>query len=396
MAGPAVKLEVEAILADAEAKAGRQADRAADWVASLRRLVESAATEGGFHPEGAAAYAAQVANFARERLLAEQWLETEPGIGRRKVAVRFLIAGMGRSGTTFLQRLLSCDPDVAFLPTWQAMNPVPGLGAKRSPRAVDPRRQSTLRFLDGLRASHPEAFRIHPLDADAPEEEVFLLQHSFESMLFVIPTPVPRYSAWLNATDHTAAYRFAVDLIRLNEWFEGTPEGTPRVMKSPQFLLDLEVVQRVVPDALLIQTHRDPVDLVGSYCSTYADSRKRTQAKFDPLALGRERLEQLHTMSERAVRAREKGDPKRFADVHYAQLVADPIGVVESLYGRAGLALSARARAAIEAWLAANPQHKAGKHSYTLADYGLDRAGVEARFARYLERFGVRREADGD
>lgn len=392
-----MKLDLEILLAGGEAKAGLapgSAPRDAAWVANLRRLVESAAREGGFHAEGEAAYAAQLAGFVGDRLVAEQWLARERAIARRPIAVRFLVAGMGRSGTTFLQRLLACDPEVSFLPTWQAMNPVPALDAAPCARADDPRRRRTLAFLDDLRAKHPEAFRIHPLDADAPEEEVFLLQQSFASMLFVIPTPVPRYSSWLNATDHTEAYRFALDLIRLNEWLEGTPEGRPRVMKSPQFLLDLEVVQRVIPDALIVQTHRDPVDLVGSYCSTYADSRKRTQAAFDPIALGRERLAQLHTMSERAVAAREHGDPARFVDVHYARLVADPLAVVASLYERARIPFSSAARAAMQDWLARNPQHKAGRHAYALADYGLDRAQVEARFARYLERFAVLREAE--
>jgi len=388
-------LGLEAILADAEAKAGARADRSAWWVANLKRLVESAAGEA-MRPESIAAFTAQVSNFARERLVAETWLARHAEIAKRPVSVRFLIAGMGRSGTTFLQRLLACDPDVSFLPTWQAMNAVPALGAERCARADDPRRQATIRFLDELRARQPESFKIHPLDADAPEEEVFLLQHSFASMLFVITSPLPAYSRWLNSTDHGDAYRFALDLLRLNEWFERAPEGRPRVMKSPQFLLDLDVVQRVIPDAVIAQTHRDPVDLVGSYCSTYADSRRRSQASFDPLALGRERLEQLHTMSERAVSAREQGDPARFADVHYARLVADPIAVAESLYERARVPLSRGARGAMEAWLKQNPQHKAGKHSYALADYGLDRAKVEARFARYLERFGVKRETDAD
>ena len=26
----------------------------------------------------------------------------------------------------------------------------------------------------------------------------------------------------------------------------------------------------LLPDAMIVQTHRDPVDLIGSYCSTYA------------------------------------------------------------------------------------------------------------------------------
>ncbi|HQW39271.1 MAG TPA: hypothetical protein PLO00_11145, partial [Usitatibacteraceae bacterium] len=40
---------------------------------------------------------------------------------------------------------------------------------------------------------------------------------------------------------------------------------------------------------MIAQTHRDPVDLVGSYCSTYEQSRRRGCRAVDPVALGRER-----------------------------------------------------------------------------------------------------------
>jgi hypothetical protein len=39
------------------------------------------------------------------------------------------------------------------------------------------------------------------------------------------------------------------------------------------------------------------------------------------------------------------------------------------------------------AWLAAHPQHRAGRHTYDLAEYGLDRAQVETALADYLDRF---------
>jgi hypothetical protein len=381
-----VNLDADEILARAADRAGRPADASPDWVSALHLLVDSAANEGGLTEPGAAALATKLEQLAAERLSAEAILADHPDITARPVEVRFAVAGMGRSGTTLLQRLLSCDPDVAFLPTWQAMHPVPPTSGE------DTRRADVIRFIDELASTNPAAMRIHPLEADAPEEEVFLLQHSFASMLFPLTCPLPSYNEWLSSTDHRDAYHFAFDLLRLNEWAGRDPTGRPRVMKSPQFLLDLDVVLQVAPDAVIAQTHRDPVDLVGSYCSTYANSRRRSVAEIDLPALGQERLGHLGLMADRAIAVRDRVDAGRFVDVHYAELVGDPFVVVEALYDRAGIPLTAAARSGMRAWLDAHPQHQAGRHDYDLADYGLDRATVEARFAAYLQRFQVVRD----
>jgi hypothetical protein len=362
----------------------------ASWLPALERLARSAAVEGGLHDAGLAAFTAKLTLLAAERLRAERLLAENPGIRERPLPVRFAIAGLGRSGTTLLHRLLCCDPDVEFLPTWQAFRPVP---SSIGERGEDPRRRATRDQIDALRRANPDALRIHPLDADAPEEEVFLLQHSFASMLFALSCPLPSYSRWLNATEHRAAYHFAFDLLRLNEAAAGTAPGRPRVMKSPQFLLDLPLLVDLLPETVIAQTFRDPVDLVGSYCSTYANSRRASVATFDPIALGRERVDQLAAMTERALAVRARHGAGRFVDVHYADLVADPISVVERIYAAARLPLGAGTRRAIERWLADNPQGRAGRHDYRLADYGLDRNAIETRFAVFIERFGVRPEA---
>jgi hypothetical protein len=343
---------------------------------------------------GAEGFSAKLAQLAGERLQAEAILRQNPGIAARPLVVRFAVAGMGRSGTTLLQRLLSCDPDVRFLPTWQAMRPIPPARNGVIEPDLDRRRDEVAQQIAALAEANPESMRIHPLEADAPEEEVFLLQHSFASMLFALNCPLPSYNEWLAGSDHDDAYRFAFDLLRINEWAAGAAEGLPRVMKSPQFLLDLRVVARATGDAIIAQTHRDPVDLVGSYCSTYANSRRRSMASLDPVALGRERLEFLGLMADRAVAIRDETAPERFVDVHYATLVSNPFEVVEQLYAAAGLDVSSLTRRRMQEWFDAHPQHQAGKHSYSLADYGLDRATVEARFASYLERFQVVRDVD--
>jgi hypothetical protein len=385
--GPATAaLATDDVLRAGEQRAGRTADRTTPWVAALDVLVGSATNEGGLSEAGSSAFAGKLVDLVDERLRAEGLLQAHPQIGERPLPVRFAVAGMGRSGTTLTHRLLSCDPDVAFTPTWQAMRPVP---AQRSAPADDPRRAEIRRFIDELAATNPEALRIHPLDADAPEEEVFLLQHSFATMLFALNCPLPTYDAWLAESDNIGAYAFAFDLVRLNEWAAEQEAGRPRVMKSPQFLLDLDAVLRAAPDAVIALTHRDPGELAGSYCSTYANSRRRSVAEFDPVALGRERLEQLQLMADRAVEVSDAAPAGRIVDVYYADLVRAPLRVIEMLYDAAGLVLSDPARRAMQAWLDAHPQHSAGRHAYDLADYGLHRATVETALARYINRFRV-------
>jgi hypothetical protein len=360
-------------------------DDDAPWVGALRLLAHSAATEGGMHDTGAQAFHGKLVTLVEERHRADALLAAHPEVRARPLPVRFAVAGLGRSGTTLLHRLLSCDPAVASLPTWQAFHPVPPADAE------DRRRDETIARIEAIRADDPDALKVHPLDADAPEEEVFLLQHSFASMLFALPCPLPSYAEWLNNTDHTDAYAFAFDLLRLNEWHAGTAPGQPRVMKSPQFVLDLAVVARLLPGTVIVQNHRDPVDLVGSYCSTYESARRRSCSEFDRAALGRERLDQLRTMTHHASVVRADADARsdgaRFVDVRYADLVAEPLAVVERVYAAAGLDVEPEARAAMSEWLAAHPQHQAGRHAYDLADYGLDRATVERALADYLDRF---------
>ncbi len=352
------------------------------WVDALGLLISSASEEGGLNDEGTTAFVKKLVKITDERLRADDHLAAHPEIGARPLAVRVAVAGLARSGTTLLHRLLSCDPDVSFLPTWQAFNPVPS-----GPVGVpDDRRTETLAMIDGMRRTQPDAFRVHPLDADAPEEEVFLLQHSFASMLFAMPCPLPSYMAWLGGTAHHAAYRYAFDLLRLNEWARGDPSGRPRVMKSPQFVLDLQVIIDLMPEAVIVQTHRDPVDLVGSYCSVYASSRRRGVSHVDLHALGAERLDHLARMAANAAAARAAApDPSRFVDIDYDDLLTAPLDAVAAIYERVGEPLGRPARAAIEAWLQANPQGAAGRHDYRLSDYGLDRAAIEAHFAAHAD-----------
>ena len=58
-------------------------------------------------------------------------------------------------------------------------------------------------------------------------------------------------------------------------------------------------------------------------------------------------------------------------DVHYADLIRDPIPAMRSLYKSLGDEFTPEVESRMRAWLADNPQDKLGKHEYKLAQFGL-------------------------
>jgi hypothetical protein len=89
---------------------------------------------------------------------------------------------------------------------------------------------------------------------------------------------------------------------------------------------------------------------------------------------------------DRALTARAPVDPARFHDVDYQALVGDPLGEVERLYARLGLALSDAARQRMRRWIGRHHRRRRGRpHRCCLADFGLDPAVVDRRFTRYRD-----------
>ena len=370
-------MDRDAILSEGVARAGDavDVDEHTPWVHALDVLVDSANDEGRLSAAGAAAMGEKLTDITRERLQAETLLREHSNLAGQPVSVRFAVSGFARSGTTVLHRLLGCDPDVDFLPTWQAFRPVP---SGRCAPADDPRRDEMNATVEMMRQIG--ALAVHPMATDEPEEEVFLLQHSFASLLAELNCPLPSYVEFLATRDQRGAYEFVFDLIRLNQWAADAPFDRPRIAKSPQFLFDLPTVLDVMPDATVVWMHRDPVEVVGSYCSIYANGRQRFMDDVDLRDVGRERVTELERIARRGAAARTH-QPDRFVDVDYTRMMREPLTVLAEVYDAAGIELTGATVANAQTWLDANPKGAGGRHAYDLGDYGLDPDDIRARFA---------------
>ena len=151
------------------------------------------------------------------------------------------------------------------------------------------------------------------------------------------------------------------------------------MLKNPSHLMALDALLATYPDAIVVQTHRDPVTCLASMCSLSEASTRGTSTVFVGDVIGRTQLDLLRREVEAAAAARASVPGGQFVDIAYDDLVADPVGTVGSVLGAAGAAWDEAAQVAVEAELAASRSGvRAPKHAYDLADYGLTAGEVRA------------------
>lgn len=344
-------------------------------------LCRSIAEEADLHPLGAWITRGRLVGVLRNRLRATALRAADPAIAARRIRAPLVITGLQRTGTTLLHRLLGAVPALRALRSWEGLQPVPLRGAPTGDR--DPRRRQARLAERGLKWMAPDFFAVHPVEADGLEEEVLLLDHSLLSTVPEATLRVPTFSKWLEAQDQAPAYAMLRDLLQL---LEPAPEAR-WVLKTPHHLEWLDVLFDRFPDATVVHTHRDPVVTLASFCSMVAHGRGVMSDRVDPHEIGRDWLAKTGRMVDRALATRAARADQGFVDVAYADLMADPVGVVRRIVETVGLTWDEAVERSVRERLAASPKERHGRHTYALGDFGLTEQQVAARFAAYRKRF---------
>ncbi len=159
-----------------------------------------------------------------------------------------IITGLPRSGTTALHRLLALDPVFHAPPLWELLDPF-------LDSADGLRRWRTRAQIGFKNRLLPDLDQKHFTRADTPEECTLLLANSFASPLFWDLAPLEGYLEWVQAADQRPVYE---DYRRQLEILQARHPDRRLLLKAPAHLGNLAVLHEVVPEAHLIQTHRDP------------------------------------------------------------------------------------------------------------------------------------------
>lgn len=335
------------------------------WDEPLDRLILSLNKEARLHPLGLFISGKRIVNLLAVRLRSEYWFRKHPEILDLEILSTVIIVGLQRTGTTKLHRLLTADPGNRVLKSWEAINPAP---FHRQVNGKDRRVRVAKTSEKALRLMAPGFFAIHPVEHNAPEEDILLLDVTFLSTTPEATTHVPSYAEWLEKTDQSPAYEYGARLLRLLQWQQ---PGNRWILKSPHHLEFLHLADKYFNAPHFLWTHRNPAECIPSFLSMVSHSRS--------IFSDRVRLEEVRDHWVRktsymldcglSYRSARENDSK-FTDILYEELVTDPMGQLERIYeqfGGTGESLRQNFRVADRE----NPYGKYGIHEYTLEDFGL-------------------------
>jgi hypothetical protein len=328
-----------------------------------------------------------ILHYLTSRLKAEDYLEQNPALLERPIERPVFVMGVPRTGTTLMSNLLAADPARRSPLTWEIDDPVPP-AASRELLTTDPRALARLAQEKAALAANPDMGKYYRGSAIYPNEDVFIMAHDFKTLMIESKGKLPAYKEFIFGCDMTSAYEYHKRFLQLLQHHAG---GVWNV-KKPSHALWLETLFKVYPDARVVWTHRDPFTATGSLCSVISLAHMGFMGKIDAEWLGEDYSWQAAEHANRIMDFRDKYGEDKIIDVHYADLVSDPVGETKKLYAKLGDEWTPAAEAGVQGWVDDNPQNKFGKHEYKLAKFGLSKEQLEPMFERYLSRYDVARE----
>lgn len=345
----------------------------------------------------------------RTRMLVTAAVDAAPEIAEQPVAAPVFITGPARSGTTILFELLALDPELRAPTAAEALHPVALPEARRGPVGVVGAGGREAVGASGLAEAgagsgmadplvlgeceqefwadvQPEFQALHELRSDLPVECVTVTQGSFCGFHWSM---VGAFDGWM--PDPAVNYAYERRFLQALQHGAGP---TQWVLKTPGHLMLLPLLFAEFDDAWVVQTHRDPAKTMPSTVSTTAMVQWMRTDHVDVDAMAESILAFFTAGLNGTVDLRASGTvpAERFVDVHFAELMSDPVATLRAAYDRMGRSLTDDHAAAVLDYLAHKPKGKFGVHRYQPEDWGFTAAGLRSALTPYIDHYGVARE----
>lgn len=394
-AGFPCPMDAAAILARAEAETGLS-DFGEDtgFRERLGAVLASLYEDEGLTRGGRVFVLQQAVRAMANRLRIEDLVKRHPEILEVEIARPIFIAGLPRSGTTHLVNWLSRDERLNSLTLWEAEEPV---AAPATAGESDPRVARSAAYWGAFGALVPYMAAMHEMAANDIHEDNELLFMDMNCYNWEFSARLPRWTDHYLAHDRTVSYAYEKKVLQVLAWQRGVKPGEPGrrrwLLKSPQHMENLRAIEAVFPDATMVITHRDPVDVLRSLTTMLGYSDRTRRDRIDPPALARLWSGRIEKLLRECVAQRDAFGPEQSLDVLFHDYMADQRGMARRIYALAGLDLPPGTEARLLGYLTENPRHAHGKVHYDLEGvFGVDVAALRQRFSFYYQRFPVQQE----
>jgi hypothetical protein len=388
-----LSLEPDALMAKASKQTGLR-DFGSDYFHKpLQLLCDSLEEDAYLTGLGRIMARQEVLRLLENRLQFIDIFKQNPEIANETIIEPIFILGMPRTGTTSLHELMAMDPQFRVPLTWEVARPFPP--PERDSYLTDPRIAMAAKDLANVDKILPNFKDMHPMGAQLPQECVSLFSHDFASMIFDVQFRLKQYQAWLIQEDMTEVFVNHRRWLQLLQW---KCPGNTWVLKSPQYLWNVEDMLREYPDARVIQTHRDPVKVAVSIGNLTTTLRSLASDHLNLRETTRDYADLLKYGTDKTMAARRKGllSPDRIIDIQFSEFRKGPIEALGSAYNFFGLEMNETIAKNMSGFLSSSHEtERHGKHLYSLEASGIDLVQERARFAEYQQSYDVPSEPFG-
>lgn len=293
------------------------------------------------------------------------------------------IIGHWRAGTTLLHELMVLDERHTSPTTYECLVPNHFLFSEKFSR----------RWLNFLLPAH------RPMDNmlagwDRPQEEEFALANlglPSPYLTIAFPNNGPKDEEYLTLEGLTAE--------QIDRWKQGMMQFLRQitfrrnkriVLKNPPHTCRIKTLLEMFPGARFVHIVRDPYVLFASTVNLWK-TLYRKHGMQQPTYEGVEEyvFRTFERMYERFEAERELIDADRFCEVHYEELVRDPVGSLRTIYDKLGLEDFDKVLPAVEKYVAAAEGYRTNR--YELSPEHRDE--VTRRWARFIRQYGYSTEA---
>jgi hypothetical protein len=354
---------------------------------ALSILADSLEKEADLHLLGRFLIRVHLRTILETRLrLTDFWREKGEILKTVPIERPVFIVGMPRSGSTFLHELLVEDPQNRAPRVWEVMFPVPE--REGSQRDTEGRIRKAETCLWWFRQLAPEADSVYPMRARTPHECVAIHSYTLLSQEFISTCRLPSYEAFLGSTDLMPAYAWQRRFLQHLQ-LHSPPKRW--ILKSPDHVYGLKQLFAVFPDAFIIQTHRNPLEVL----SSSAELTRVLHGLFgwrddrDELAAREARV--LAAGTERSIQFRDEHPElaNRFIDVKYTEFVANPLGIIQEIYRKLQSPLTGEATNRIRELASKRSRYSGGRNGSKPRRAASETTAEEVRFRRYCSRFDL-------
>ena len=380
-------LSSTSLCAQARRRTGLQDFGSPDLEPALSILVNSLEAEAQLHPLGRLLMRIHLRELLENRLrFNAAWPSDFEGLNRLPLQRPVFIVGIPRSGSTFLHELMAEDPANRAPRVWEVMFPVSSNqdGNRERERKI----LKTERCLWWFRRLARKADSVYPMRAGTPHECVAIHSYTLLSEEFVSTCRVPGYEQFLRTVDRKEAYVWEKRFLQALQYGS---EPKRWVLKSPDHVHSLGSLFSVFPDAAIIQTHRNPVQVLrsSSELTRVLQGLYAWPGDMEELVAREARMLAEGTQNFIQFRDDHPELADRFIDLKYSDLVSDPLAEVARVYRHLGSALSEEAALRMRRLASERSRYGGNRRHSTRGGVARMSANDEQHFARYCSRFGL-------